>query len=59
MHGAEKSVVAKIRTNVAMGGGGAQVQLLDKYSRGGGGDPLSFCHLDVDDIIISYQGGSR
>ena len=63
VHGAEEPVMAKIQANVGTGGGRAQVQVLDKNSRGQGSDPLPLSDLDTDDIIVScfvgYWGGSR
>ena len=39
---------------VTLGVGGVGTEVLDKDSRGGGGDPLSFCDLDADDIVVCY-----
>ena len=47
-------MVTKIRANITLGVGGVRAGVLDKNSRGGGGDPLSFSDLDADDIIINY-----
>ena len=47
-------MVTKIRANITLGFGGVRAGVLDKDSRGGGGDPLSFCDLDADDIIVRY-----
>ena len=52
-------MVTEIQAIVALGVGGDRAIVLDKDSRGGGGDPLAFCDLDADDFIISYWGGSR
>ena len=59
IHGAGESMVTEIRANVTLGIGGAGARVLDKDLRGRQGDPLSFSNLDVDDIVISYWGGSR
>ena len=47
-------MVTKIRVNVTLGVGGVRAGVLDEDLRGGGGDPLSFSDLDVDDIVVSY-----
>ena len=54
IHGTEEPMVTEICTNVAPGGGGARVRMLDEDSREGGGDPLPLPNLNVDDIIIVY-----
>ena len=54
VHGAGEPMVTKIQANVTLGAGGVGAGVLDKDSRGGGGDPLSFYDLDADDIIVRY-----
>ena len=52
-------MVTKIRAIVALSVGGDRTIVLDENPRGGRSDPLTVCDLDVDDFIVSYQGGSR
>ena len=52
-------MVTEIRANVTLGVGAAGARVLNQDSRGQRGDPLSFSDLDVDDIVVSYQGGNR
>ena len=52
-------MVTEIQANVTLGVGRVRAGVLDKNLRGGGSDPLSFSNLDADNIIVSYQGGSR
>ena len=59
IHGAEEPMVTEICTNVALDGRKAGAGVLDKDLERRGCDPLSFADLDMDDIIIVYQGGSR
>ena len=59
VHQAVQAVVTEIQANVTLGVGGGGARALNKDPRGRGRDPLSLSNLDADDIVISYQGGSR
>ena len=63
IHGAEKPMVTKIRTNIALGGRGTGTRVLYKDSGGGRRNPLTFSDLNPDGVIfgglISYWDGSR
>ena len=59
VQGTGEPVVTEIRATVALGIRGVGMRILDEDLRGRGGDPLPFCNLDVDDLIVSYRGGSR
>ena len=52
-------MVTEIQAMVTLGVGGVRAGVLDKDVRGRGSDPLSFNDLDMDDIVVGYQGGSR
>ena len=47
-------MVTKIRAMVTLGVRRVWVGVLDKNLRGGGGDPLPFCDLDVYNFIVSH-----
>ena len=49
-----ESVVTKIQATVALGVRGIRTRVLDKNSRGRGGDPLPLSDLDMDDFNVSY-----
>ena len=52
VHGAEESMVTCIRTNVALGGGGTGVGVLDEDPGRGQCDPLSLSDLDANGVIF-------
>ena len=47
-------MVTEIRATVTLGIGEVGAGVLDENLRDGGGDPLSFHDLDVDDIVVHY-----
>ena len=46
--------VSPSMTEITLGVGGVGAGVLDKDSREGGGDPLSFCDLDADGIVVHH-----
>ena len=54
VQGAGESVVTKIRAAVTLDVRRVWTSVLDKDSRGGGGDPLSISDLNADDFVVSY-----
>ena len=47
-------MVTTIQAMVTLGIGRVGAGVLDKDSRGGGSNPLSFNDLDTDDIVVDY-----